>query len=757
MARDNNPDNPDKNQSPVTVLELDSSDVVALTQHQEMPAPYQQPEERVITSFRGNPVERFPSSGAEADIYIVKTPQERQILKLYRQGLNPKEDVLKKISEVSRRLPKHVVRLFDSGFDQETNSWFELMEFVENGSLATWIGRGQARDFDFKTLVSQLTEAVDALQVADMVHRDLKPSNVLVRSVKPLELILADFGITNVMHNVSLRATERNFTPEYAPPEMDLASKAGDWWSLGIIFYEVLTGTIPFLNMSFEEILDALTRPVEIPTELDERSQQLLKGLLTRDIEHRWRASQIRQWLLGHDPMVFYDVEVASFKKGDGRQPFEFLGREFHELGDLALAITMSDANWQAGAKLLARGTLSEMLRKRGDTLDETRIEALACGDSNEYVFRFVHTYLSDREPMYRGRPLTGESLYIASQIPSANPRSAEGDFVQRTLNRGWDSLVTFLFEVSHPKLQPLFLSIIFYIQKYKIEKKEIDANTLKDILYAAFNRKLFYWGNLPRQDSKLVYQIKKSNLNYHVFWPIKYAIDVKGRLLSTRDYNALGGEKIVLTQTIAKQLSHIETYSSGIKQLRDRKTAGMLLLAEDIPGTSFAVSNGNKVYSRSDRDYDEIIRVNFWKFTKENLEVLNSTKDNLELFIISGKLVNESKILLYYVDKLLNGTIRIQDPDIEQFSSVKDYMNGLTLFMHKLKDIIIIPAFLLVIIAAVSFYFSPRYSFKLSGVGFIFSVLSAAKIGAMFYLMKIKNKLADSVRYVELRVKVPK
>ncbi|MDR2456807.1 MAG: protein kinase, partial [Deltaproteobacteria bacterium] len=180
-----------------------------------------------LTSFKGYPARKLPAAGAEADIYILDTPDGKQILKLYRYGLSPKEEVLQKLTAISKIHARHVVRLFESGYDYRTQCWYEQMEYAEHGSLAGWLASSEPPRPILEEVVGEICEAIDALQSSDMVHRDIKPSNILIRNKSPLDLVLSDFGITSVMHDSSIRATSRNFTPEYAPPEMDVASKAG--------------------------------------------------------------------------------------------------------------------------------------------------------------------------------------------------------------------------------------------------------------------------------------------------------------------------------------------------------------------------------------------------------------------------------------------------------------------------------------------------------------------------------------------------
>ena len=88
--------------------------------------------------------------------------------------------------------------------------------------------------------------ALGHLHSANVLHRDIKPSNILVRSVDPLDLVLTDFGISSIT-DLSLHLTSVNRTAAYCAPEAltGVVAKASDWWSVGVIMIELLSGSIP--------------------------------------------------------------------------------------------------------------------------------------------------------------------------------------------------------------------------------------------------------------------------------------------------------------------------------------------------------------------------------------------------------------------------------------------------------------------------------------------------------------------------------
>ena len=107
----------------------------------------------------------------------------------------------------------HVVKLHGFGIVPETQQWCEVQEFVEGGDLlslmrppgpagpATQTGRRPPIPVDpagplFPAVVAELSEAIAAFHRAGLAHHDVKPTNILIRSRQPLDLVLADFGLS---------------------------------------------------------------------------------------------------------------------------------------------------------------------------------------------------------------------------------------------------------------------------------------------------------------------------------------------------------------------------------------------------------------------------------------------------------------------------------------------------------------------------------------------------------------------------------
>ncbi|KAH0804733.1 AGC family protein kinase [Histomonas meleagridis] len=141
-----------------------------------------------------------------------------------------------------------------------------------------------------KLYVAQLTLAIGYLHSIGIIHRDLKPENILVD--KDGYLKITDFGLVKEKMNDSNAKTSTFCgTPDYIAPEMILSkpyNKSVDWWSMGILTYEMLYGYPPFYNSNTNAMYRAiLNDPLEFPKGGTTYAKDFISQLLNRDPEKK--------------------------------------------------------------------------------------------------------------------------------------------------------------------------------------------------------------------------------------------------------------------------------------------------------------------------------------------------------------------------------------------------------------------------------------------------------------------------------------
>jgi serine/threonine protein kinase len=181
---------------------------------------------------------------------------------------------LRREPEVQRGLGhENVVQLFD--WFRLGDEFFLVMELVEGRSLSQMIHRetGPMPFQRAKGYLRQTLRAVEHLHALGIIHRDIKPGNILVRRDDAVKL--ADFGIAKFTWQQGQTKTQKGLgTPEYMSPEQARGKEIDhrtDIYSLGITFYEMLTGRKPFSRdeetpMAYVEVIqDILAKPLPDP------------------------------------------------------------------------------------------------------------------------------------------------------------------------------------------------------------------------------------------------------------------------------------------------------------------------------------------------------------------------------------------------------------------------------------------------------------------------------------------------------------
>lgn len=238
----------------------------------------------------------------------------------------------KREQEIGRLLDHPgVVKTFNS---ESRSRLYMVIEWVEGRLLRTILNEQGALPVERAEKIIQLIcDALDYMHKRGIVHRDLKPENVMVNDRDEIKLI--DFGIA--MKEDARRLTFVNVssmlgTPDYIAPEQ-VQGKRGDqrsdMYSLGVMFYEMLTGQVPFsgpnpLAVMNERLLKDPPPPRAINPAIPPVLEEIILRALERDPRHRYASAHEMQWDLEHPETV--GVEDRGYRP-PRRGPASLLAR----------------------------------------------------------------------------------------------------------------------------------------------------------------------------------------------------------------------------------------------------------------------------------------------------------------------------------------------------------------------------------------------------------------------------------------------
>jgi len=179
-------------------------------------------------------------------------------------------------------------------FGTTADCLYLALEYFPCGSLRERL-KHPVSEADAVNYAHQIGEALQIVHAARIVHRDLKPSNLMLTNEN--RLVLIDFGSarTQFMPSDLSRSGDCTGTPYYVCPEQidDLEPDArGDLYSLGVVFYEMLAGALPFMGKTLAEILSA-HRSAAVPRFAESLSayQPIIDRLLAKDPKDRFASA----------------------------------------------------------------------------------------------------------------------------------------------------------------------------------------------------------------------------------------------------------------------------------------------------------------------------------------------------------------------------------------------------------------------------------------------------------------------------------
>jgi eukaryotic-like serine/threonine-protein kinase len=227
-----------------------------------------------------------------------------------------------------------IAAVYDVG--EQDGADFIVMELVEGESLAAKLKKGALPVKEATAIALQVAEALEEAHEHGVIHRDLKPANVMITPKGNAKVL--DFGLAKMLAvdgDATLSAAQTQGlmgTPLYMSPEQALGMSLDartDLWSLGVVYYECLTGRKPFKANSNLGILHAIAgspyAPLrEVRTDAPALAEQIVARALEKDSELRYNhardfATDLRRVLRDLDPRSTGAPGTASAAIRTGR------------------------------------------------------------------------------------------------------------------------------------------------------------------------------------------------------------------------------------------------------------------------------------------------------------------------------------------------------------------------------------------------------------------------------------------------------
>ncbi|EPS65446.1 hypothetical protein M569_09330, partial [Genlisea aurea] len=295
-----------------------------------------------------------------------------------------------------------VVRFFYS-FTSKENLYL-VMEYLNGGDLYSLLKNvGCLSEEVARSYISELVLALEYLHSLGIVHRDLKPDNILIAHdghIKLTDFGLSKIGLMNCTSGLSGQEKKDGFretneqcstdmghcrfsaegTPDYLAPEILIGTEHGyaaDWWSVGVILFEFLTGIPPFNADNPENIFDnILNRKIpwpSVPSEMSPEAKDLIDRLLSLDPNHRIGTKGATE-VKGHPFFSGVDWENLTLQKAafipqpEHMDDTSYFVSRFNSTGGMDVDDTSSESDCDG----------SESPRKFRAEMDE-------CGDLAEF------------------------------------------------------------------------------------------------------------------------------------------------------------------------------------------------------------------------------------------------------------------------------------------------------------------------------------------------------------------------------------
>ncbi len=334
---------------------LDNTTPDTLTQDCESPPPAAPPRRPGSTgSGCDRPLSRASPAGAgsfgrvylahDADLdrrVAIKVPNPERIT-----GPEDAEAYLAEARMLARLDHPNIVPVYDVGRAEDATCYV-VSKYIEGSDLAARLKQGRPSVREAAQWTAAIAQALHHAHVRGLVHRDIKPANILIDSAgRPC---VADFGLAlrdeDFGTGTRIAGTPAYMSPEQAHGEGHRVDGRSDVFSLGVVFYELLTGRRPFRSETRSELLiEIIAADPRPPRHVDDSVPRELERICLKAMAGRAADRHSTAGDLAEDLRHFFEQDLTA---SPGRSEVELPPGPSSDFGQSA-SVLSSAARWEA-------------------------------------------------------------------------------------------------------------------------------------------------------------------------------------------------------------------------------------------------------------------------------------------------------------------------------------------------------------------------------------------------------------------------